>query len=289
LGLSKQEIDERFDEVVEFAEIGDAIDAPVQTYSSGMAARLGFACAIYTAPDILLVDEVLAVGDMRFRVKCFHRLGELRKQGTSLILVSHDQNAILTACNSAVYLSGGNLIASGEPHLVMSQYEADLFGRKHAKYSTGALFLPEKSQEESLGLDLTYLCFKDNPGKIIGSPICGKSTNFCIGYKTHRPINNVGIIILIYSKSGGEETILRLSSFSDGVTFNLMPERQEIELQMPYFCLKPGMYSMKVLIGEPGHVFLDAVEAFEFRVDESINMSQCIFYQPRTWQKLSDE
>ncbi|MFM6251146.1 MAG: ABC transporter ATP-binding protein, partial [Dolichospermum sp.] len=95
LGLSKQEIEARFDEVVEFAEIGEAIDSPVQSYSSGMAARLGFACAIHTEPDILLIDEVLAVGDMKFRSKCYRKLSLLREQGVSFVMVSHDANSII--------------------------------------------------------------------------------------------------------------------------------------------------------------------------------------------------
>ncbi|WP_416672245.1 ABC transporter ATP-binding protein [Egbenema bharatensis] len=286
LGLSKKEIDQRFDEVVEFAEIGDAIDAPVQTYSSGMAARLGFASAIYTEPDILLIDEVLAVGDMRFRVKCFHRLAKLRKNGTTLLLVSHDPNVILTACNSAVYFSKGNVMATGEPHAIMSQYEAELFLKEQAKYSTGILFLPEKCQNESLGLDITYLCFRDHEEEIVQSPACGKPTIFCIGYKARKGIENVGVIIQIGEKFGEEGLILRLSSFSDKTTFNLIPEQQEIQISMPFLCLKPNIYVMKVLIGQPGHNYLDAVETFEFRVDESVNMSQCLFYQPRSWQKV---
>ncbi|MEC4816626.1 MAG: ABC transporter ATP-binding protein, partial [Scytonema sp. PMC 1069.18] len=90
LGLSNKEIDKRFDEVVEFAEIEDAIDAPVQSYSSGMAARLGFSCAIHTEPEILLIDEVLAVGDVKFRLKCSRKLSQLQNYGTSFILVSHN-------------------------------------------------------------------------------------------------------------------------------------------------------------------------------------------------------
>ncbi|MGL5878105.1 MAG: ABC transporter ATP-binding protein, partial [Xenococcaceae cyanobacterium] len=113
LGLSKQEIDERFEAVLDFAEIGVAIDAPVQTYSSGMAARLGFACAIYTEPDILLIDEVLAVGDIKFRAKCYRRLAKLREQGTSFILVSHNSHSILSICESAIYLLKGKVVTVG--------------------------------------------------------------------------------------------------------------------------------------------------------------------------------
>jgi lipopolysaccharide transport system ATP-binding protein len=285
LGLSKKEIDQRFDEVVDFAEIGDAIDAPVQSYSSGMAARLGFASAIHTEPDILLVDEVLAVGDMKFRVKCYHHLAELRKKGTTLILVSHDPNVILTACDLATYLSNGNVIASGEPHLIMMQYEAELFLKEQAQYSKGALFLPEKKQNESLGLDITYLNFQDHQGKNIESPICAEITNLCIGYKAHKEIEDVGVFVLIQDKFGEGGVILRLSSFSDGVTFNIAPETNEIQLKMPYLGLKPGHYIMKVIVAQPGHNVLDAVESFEFKVNQSINMSQCLFYQPRAWDK----
>ncbi len=121
LGLSKREIERRFDAVVEFAEIEDAIDAPVQTYSSGMRSRLGFASAIHTEPDILLIDEVLAVGDSRFRGKCFRRLHELREQGTSFILVSHNLHSILSVCSSAVYLKTGEFIGVGDAALVRSQ------------------------------------------------------------------------------------------------------------------------------------------------------------------------
>ena len=113
LGLSKKEIDERFDDVVEFAEIGDAIDAPVQTYSSGMAARLGFASAIHTEPDILLIDEVLAVGDVRFRIKCVRRLAELRQKGTSFIMVSHNHDALGSICDAGIYLLQGKSVTSG--------------------------------------------------------------------------------------------------------------------------------------------------------------------------------
>ncbi|MEO0804175.1 MAG: ABC transporter ATP-binding protein, partial [Cyanobacteria bacterium J06642_2] len=90
LGLSTRQIQQRFQDVVAFAEIEDAIDAPVQTYSSGMTARLGFACAIHTEPDILLIDEVLAVGDARFRAKCYRRLYDLRQKGVAFILVNHN-------------------------------------------------------------------------------------------------------------------------------------------------------------------------------------------------------
>ena len=126
LGLSKKEIDERFDEVIDFAEIGEAIDSPVQTYSSGMGARLGFACAIHTEPDILLIDEVLAVGDVRFQSRCFNKIGELRQNKVAIIMVTHNLHHVSRFCPYALYLNQGKAISFGDSEVVISQYMKDL-------------------------------------------------------------------------------------------------------------------------------------------------------------------
>jgi lipopolysaccharide transport system ATP-binding protein len=287
LGVSKKEIDERFQDVVDFAEIGEAIDAPVQSYSSGMAARLGFASAIHTNPDILLIDEVLAVGDMRFRIKCYRRLAKLREQGTSFVLVSHDPNTILSVCDLGVYLLRGKVIATGDTESIMKKYEADLFF-KESERVPGSLILPEKSEIESLGLDITYLCFKDAQGNKVESPTSGESVNFCIGFKARKSFENVEINLLIREKFGEGEMVLRLSSFTDKILFKVVSGEHEIQLHLPYCGLKPSPYIMKMSISQGVHNLLDAVESFEFRVQQSINMTQCLFYQPRLW-KISSE
>ncbi|MBD2526701.1 ABC transporter ATP-binding protein [Nostoc sp. FACHB-133] len=282
LGLSKKEIDERLDEVIEFAEIGDAIDAPVQTYSSGMAARLGFASAIHTNPDILLVDEVLAVGDMKFRTKCYRKLAKLRKQGTSLILVSHDSNTVLGVCDSAIYLSNGKVVIADKTHKVMSRYEEDLF-EFYSIASLGALFIPEKSADNTSGIDISYLCFKDEQGNIIEMPTSSLNSNFCVGVNVHSRFENVGLEVLIHDTFKENKRILRLSSFSDNKSFNLVPGQHELKIKMPYLCLRPGLYTMKVYVSLSSFFIFDAVEAYKFKVIESINMTECYFYQPRDW------
>lgn len=118
LGMTKDEVDERFNYIVEFAEIGDFIDAPVKFYSSGMFVRLGFAVAVHCEPDILLVDEVLAVGDTGFQNKCFNKIGELKKNGTTTILVSHNMHIISTFTQKLIFLNKGkakyfNSVAEG--------------------------------------------------------------------------------------------------------------------------------------------------------------------------------
>src|SRR5499426_2083813 len=122
LGLSKREIQERFDEIVEFAELTEFIDAPVKTYSSGMYMRLGFAVAIHVDPDVLLVDEVLAVGDEGFTHKCLDKFAEFRRRGKTILLVTHSLNLVERFCDEALWLDSGHAKAHGDPKRVVGAY-----------------------------------------------------------------------------------------------------------------------------------------------------------------------
>jgi ABC-type polysaccharide/polyol phosphate transport system ATPase subunit len=122
LGLSKREIEKRFDDIVEFAELRDFIDAPVKTYSSGMYMRLGFAVAINVNPDVLLVDEVLAVGDEAFTHKCLDRFRDFRRRGKTVLLVTHALGLVERLCDEAVWLDGGEKHAEGDSKRVVDAY-----------------------------------------------------------------------------------------------------------------------------------------------------------------------
>ncbi len=126
LGLSKREITRRFDEIVEFAEIQDFIDAPVKTYSSGMYMRLGFAVAIHVDPDVLLIDEVLAVGDEAFTHKCLDKFAEFRRRNKTVLLVTHSLNLVERFCDEALWLNEGRSRAMGDPRRVVSAYITDV-------------------------------------------------------------------------------------------------------------------------------------------------------------------
>lgn len=128
LGYSRAEMAEMFDRIVEFSEIGEFIDAPLRTYSTGMAGRLGFAVATATRPDILIVDEVLSVGDEQFQEKCAARITEFRQQGTTILLVTHSSALVQTICDRAGWLDHGKLCAIGQPAEVVGQYYARYHG-----------------------------------------------------------------------------------------------------------------------------------------------------------------
>jgi len=127
LGLSRNEIEARLDDMLAFADIGEFVDQPVKSYSSGMYIRLAFAVAIHVSPDILVVDEALSVGDEAFQRKCFARIEKIRNDGATILFVSHSAGTILELCNRAVMLDRGELLAVGAPKEVVSRYQKLLY------------------------------------------------------------------------------------------------------------------------------------------------------------------
>ena len=122
-GMTRKEIEDHFDEIAEFSELGDAIDAPMRTYSSGMYARLGFSVAATVQPDILIVDEALSTGDAHFKEKSFNKIKELRSEDRALILVSHAMATLREICNDVAWLHKGKLVNRGNPNEIIDAYQ----------------------------------------------------------------------------------------------------------------------------------------------------------------------
>jgi lipopolysaccharide transport system ATP-binding protein len=285
LGLSTQQIEDRFQDVIDFAEIADAIDSPVQTYSSGMAARLGFACAVHIEPEILLIDEVLAVGDIKFKMKCHRQLSKMREKGTAFILVSHNSHSVLNICETSVYLSKGQLIASGDTEAVIRKYEEDLC-LVGAENALGKMVLPEKPEKESSGLDIVSLGFKDEQGNPIERLLSGESAYLCVECKAYKKVDNANLGILVTALSGENGLVLYLTSSSDKEELTIPPGKSEIQMYMPYCSLIPGVYSARIYIRRDVYSF-DIVDSFRFTVKTNKTISRCLFYQPRKWQVVS--
>lgn len=128
-GLTKKEIDARLDDIINFSELEEFIDSPVRTYSSGMYMRLAFSVAINVDADILLIDEILAVGDARFQAKCFNKMLELKKRGITIVIVSHDLGSIERLCNRAVWIENGIIRDEGTPHDIVAEYLDDIMNK----------------------------------------------------------------------------------------------------------------------------------------------------------------
>ncbi|MGH8001924.1 MAG: ABC transporter ATP-binding protein, partial [Brasilonema sp.] len=161
LGLSQRNIEDKFDEIAKFADIGDFIDQPVKTYSSGMFIRLAFAVAVSVNPNILIVDEALAVGDIYFQQKCFLRIKELKELGTTILFVSHDSTAVYKLCNRAVLLEAGQVVLDSKPRQVIDLYEARLLKKNDVSQ--------EKLEIQMLS-DLTYDKIQENRSNSVLPP-----------------------------------------------------------------------------------------------------------------------
>lgn len=167
LGMSRDRMDDVFDEIVSFAEIGPFIDAPVSTYSSGMYVRLGFAVAAFIEPEIMLIDEVLAVGDIAFRAKCAGKIMDMRTRGMSVIFVAHDMNAVQSLCDRVVWLEGGEVRAMGKAPEVIDQYlrqmdrttlKLSAEERKHTGRGTGDIDIVKVVLRDSNGKETDAIC-----------------------------------------------------------------------------------------------------------------------------------
>lgn len=166
LGMSEEETTRKLDEIIAFADIGDHLNQPTKTYSSGMAVRLAFAVQALSDPDILVVDEALAVGDIKFQAKCFERLKQLKNRGTSILLVTHSSEQIVTHCSSAILIEQGQVREAGSPKHVINVYHDLVFGKKAPAAATdkSRQELAKPEEEPQFDLDLTEDRFATHPG-----------------------------------------------------------------------------------------------------------------------------
>jgi ABC-2 type transport system ATP-binding protein len=147
LGMTKREVDRRFDEIVDFAGLEQFIDTPVKNYSSGMFVRLGFSVAITIEPELLLIDEILAVGDESFQQKCLEKFADLRSSGRTIVLVSHGLDAVRNICDRAAWLDHGSLVKEGEAHDVVTAYlESVRDDRRAHEHASGEIVSPEEAE-----------------------------------------------------------------------------------------------------------------------------------------------
>jgi ABC-type polysaccharide/polyol phosphate transport system ATPase subunit len=230
LGLTKREVAKRFDEIVEFAELQQFIDAPVKTYSSGMYMRLGFAVAIHVDPDVLLVDEVLAVGDEGFTHKCLDKFGEFKRRGKTILLVTHSLNLVERFCDEALWLDSGKVRGSGDPKRVVGAYLTDVgkseereLARTEARAQEGAVQEPgpepkaqspepvasdldmtrtDEGRWGSREIEITSVTFKTAQGETSHIFQSGDSMAIHLSVRAHQPTTDFVFGVGIYSADG---------------------------------------------------------------------------------------
>lgn len=181
MGFSKEEMDEKLDDILEFADIGDFVHQPVKTYSSGMFVRLAFALAINVEPEILIVDEALSVGDVFFQAKCYARMEEIRKNGTTILMVTHDMGSIIKYCDKVILLNKGKCVAQGKPGAMVDLYKKILANRfdmegdkKEEEISTG---FDERLMKSELNINPNLTEYGDKRADIYDFAILDNNNN----------------------------------------------------------------------------------------------------------------
>jgi homopolymeric O-antigen transport system ATP-binding protein len=234
LGMRRREIAAKLDSIVAFAGVQQFIDTPVKWYSSGMYVRLGFAIAAHMEPHILLVDEVLAVGDAEFQMKCLQRIQELTRQGTTSLFISHDLTAIERLCDRAVLLEHGRIVASGPPADVVASY--------HRRLTADEAFAGEALPDSvKTGIAFTNVRV-DNPDEAravsfsTGAPIV-----VSLRYVATRPLTNVEFELRYYS-SDGRTRLASARTGERGESIAVAPPGGAVEFRCASLPLKPGAY-----------------------------------------------
>lgn len=237
LGMSRAEVKRKFDDIVGFAETEKFLDTPVKRYSSGMYMRLAFAVAAHLEPEILVIDEVLAVGDAAFQKKCLGKMGDVARAGRTIIFVSHNLAAIQSLCTSAHLLSQGQLVATGKVGDVIGRYLTDAAGFAEAP-------LASRMDREGDGR-LRFIEFRaTNSSNGAPAVVCGSRVQFEIRYCGKRPLRNVRISLGIFNLYG--DGVLYLSNDLAGHLFDEIPENGSLICRFDRFPLLPGSYSVNI-------------------------------------------
>ncbi len=248
LGIPSEEITRLMPDIEAFAEIGDYIDQPVRVYSSGMQMRLAFSVATAIRPDILIVDEALSVGDAYFQHKSFDRIREFRKQGTTLLIVSHDKQAIQSICDRAILLSAGHLAMEGEPEAVMDYYNALLADHQNQEVRQEVRDDGKVQTISGTGdAQLTSVSLCDVNGQVIEAVAVGQSVCLRVAAKCHTQVSDLVVGYMIKDRLG--QPVFGTNTHHHDRVLKNLPEGtdlvQEFEFQAN---LGPGTYSVAVAL-----------------------------------------
>jgi ABC-type polysaccharide/polyol phosphate transport system ATPase subunit len=306
LGLPRREIARRFDDIVRFAELENFIDAPVKTYSSGMYMRLGFAVAINVDPDVLLVDEVLAVGDEAFTHKCLDKFAEFRARGRAVLLVTHTLDMVRRFCDEALWLDGGRVRAQGDPQRVIDGYRMDvaraegeaiagsdgdsLAGHQHP-FAGGGMQprgdVPADLSKASEGrwgsreAEITRVELRGADGRPTHAFQAGDAVEIRVGVCAHTPLTDFVFGVGIFNAEGvccyGTNTQI------DGIQAVELSGDAEVTFAIDHLDLVDGTYKLDVAIHrENGTPYDYHRQLYRFRVSSRVKEAG-IFRPPHRW------
>ena len=260
LGMNKTEIARKFDEIVEFAEVGEFIDTPVKRYSSGMYVRLAFAVAAHLEPEILIVDEVLAVGDLNFQRKCIGKMGDVAKHGRTVLFVSHNMASVLSLCQRTVMLDGGRLVKSGVTEEVVNAYQQA--GRRPETISLDARL--DRCGDGSTKFVSLKVDSADESGVIRSS----SRLKLAMEYRGEKPLRFPQFNATIYNASN--TGIFALNSDTAGGLPEILPASGTVCCTTAPINLTPGNCHVNLTLMKGGGIcdYIQSAATFEVEADD---------------------
>lgn len=260
LGMRKQEIEKRFDEIVTFSEIERFLDTPVKFYSSGMYVRLAFAVAAHLEPDVLIVDEVLSVGDARFQKKSLGKMSEAATSGATVLLVSHNMASIESLCTRAMFLDHGRLVKIGSTTEVIEEYLS-------LASTAASQNLAERTDRKGDGrLRFTGVSLRSGKrGKYSEIAQCGQDLEFVANFTSHGDLKQVNTSMAVYAPSG--QCLIVLDSEMTGVSLGSVPKRGHFSCRIERLPLAPGQYYLNLFCTVNGEIVDWVQNAASFSVE----------------------
>jgi lipopolysaccharide transport system ATP-binding protein len=244
LGMTKEEMDAKFNDIVEFADIGDFIDVPVKSYSSGMFVRLGFAVAAHCEPDIMLVDEVLAVGDINFQIRCFRHIAKIMNR-CAVILVSQSPNLIRFNCQKVLFLNNGKIQFLGPSSEGVDAYNKYMMRKRLSENSTGKI-----ESEYDPRVELNSVDLFDRNHNIITEVVAGESLIIEGSFNVVKPIREAIVGVQFWLDSLERSFVCYSSQVDGGQYYDLTEGEHKFRITIPKISLKAGMYNVGVRISE---------------------------------------
>ena len=289
-GLTRREVLNRLERVVEFAELEDFIDAPLRTYSTGMRMRLGFAMAVHAEPEILLIDEVLAVGDLRFKRKCTDRISRLKTQGTAVLLVSHSPQEVEDLCDEALWLDGGQVRVHGDAGQVMSDYRArmsDTGNNKVPVSARGEALQPHQQRMGSLEMEITGVRLLDREGRPLRVLPNGSAFEIHIDYLPHERIENPIFQVKLVREDGSVAWMS--STAAAGADLPDLDAPGRLRLRIDHQHLAKGDYFVNVGAYSPGWKTIFDFQAGQYRLTvDSPYGGRGVMDLPVRWDLIED-
>jgi len=255
LGMRRHEIDKRFDEIVEFSGVEKFIDTPVKRYSTGMAVRLGFAVGAHLDPEILLIDEVLAVGDAGFRKKCLGKMGDVARSGRTVLFVSHNMSAISGLCDRVVWIEGGKVAGDGPAGQIVEQYMTSV------RRTTHDVSLEDRSDRSGSGeVRISKMQFGVGEKPHCGNWICGREAILDIHYSCRDNEVRSNVDIAVGVRSLLDMPLLYLSTRVTGRVLDDVSGRGRVRCKIPKLPLEAGLYLLNVEV-RCGNVRVDHIRS----------------------------